>query len=117
MEWYSVDESIGTEDEFYWLWILATATYGVGDVVTTVALVYYAPGVREGNPVVSAALASLGLGGLVTVKLAVFFGCLALSLWSMHAWKDRVLYVFPPLVLSVVGVVLTVLNLGLLSSL
>lgn len=116
MEWANVDDTIGGEQEFYWLWIAATTTYGVGDVVTTVALVNYAPAVKEANPIVAVALDALGLPGLVTLKLAVFFACLALSVRAMHAWEDRVLYVFPPIVLAVLGAVLTALNLVLLSA-
>lgn len=116
MKWQTVDDAVGSEQEFYWLWILATTTYGVGDVVTTIALVYYSPAVREANPIVDLALDSLGLAGLVAVKLAVFFACLALSVWSMHEWGDRVLYVFPPAVLAILGAFLTVLNLLLLSA-
>ena len=115
MELLTVDPEVGNEQEFYWLWILATTTYGVGDIVTTVALVFYAPAVREGNPLVAVALQTFGLGGLVALKLAVFFGCLGLSVYAMNVWKDRFLYVFPPLVLAVVGTVLTVLNVSLLA--
>lgn len=114
MEWLSVDEAVTDEREFYWLWVAATAGYGVGDVATTVALVFYAPGLREGNPVVAAALDAFGLGGLVAVKLAVFLACLAVSVYAMHAWGDRVLYAFPPVVLAVLGTALTLVNLGLL---
>jgi hypothetical protein len=115
MEWRTVDEAVSTEQEFYWLWILATTTYGVGDVVTTIALVYYAPAVRESNPVVSLALDHLGLGGLVALKLAAFFGCLGLSVYAMHAWRDRFVYGFPPFVLALVGLWLTVVNIALLA--
>lgn len=114
MEWLGVDEAVSNETEFYWLWMGATAAYGVGDVVTTIALVFYAPGVQEGNPLVAAAIGSFGLAGLVVLKLAVFFGCLGLSVYAMHAWADRVLYAFPPVLLAVLGTGLTVLNLGLL---
>ena len=116
MEWHTVDDAVGGTQEFYWLWIFATTTYGVGDIVTTVALVYYAPAIREANPLVEAAIASLGLTGLVGLKLAVFVVCLALSVRAMHAWRDRVLYVLPPVVLGVTGLALTVLNIRLMSA-
>ncbi|GAA0652559.1 hypothetical protein [Salarchaeum japonicum] len=116
MRWLTVDGDVGSEQEFYWLWILATTGYGVGDIVTTVALVYYAPAVREGNPLVAFALDSLGLAGLVGVKLAAFFACLALSVYAMHAWKDRFVYLTPPVALAGVGFLLTVLNVRLLAA-
>ena len=47
--------------EFYWLWIAATATYGVGDIVSTIAFLEYVPTVGEANPVV--ALDSFGSSG------------------------------------------------------
>ena len=114
MEWLAIEPDVGGDQEFYWLWILATTAYGVGDIVTTVALVFYEPAVREGNPLVTIALQTFGLSGLVALKLAVFFACLGLSVYAMHAWKDRFLYVFPPLLLAVVGTVLTFLNVSLL---
>lgn len=114
MEWLGVDDAVSSEAEFYWLWIGATAAYGVGDMVTTIALVFYAPGVTEGNPVVAAALGSFGLAGLVAAKLAVFVGCLGLSVYAMHAWADRVMFAFPPLLLAALGTVLTLVNVRLL---
>ncbi|QDX39868.1 hypothetical protein [Salarchaeum sp. JOR-1] len=114
MRWLTVDGDVGNEQEFYWLWILATTGYGVGDIVTTVALVFYAPAVREGNPLVALALERLGLLGLVGVKLAAFFACLGLSVYAMHAWKDRFVYLMPPVALTAVGVLLTALNISLL---
>ncbi|MFB6271063.1 MAG: hypothetical protein ABEH83_14050 [Halobacterium sp.] len=109
-----VADGVTDENEFYWLWIAATTAYGVGDVVTTVALVFYAPHVQEGNPLVAAAVDSLGLAGLVALKLAVFLGCLALSVYAMHAWRDRTLYAFPPLLLAALGTLLTAVNVRLL---
>lgn len=114
MEWSSVDPEVGGRQEFYWLWILATTAYGVGDIVTTVALVFYAPAVREGNPLVAVALQTFGLGGLIALKLVVFFSYIGLSVYAMHVWKDRFLYVVLPLSLAIVGGVLTILNLSLL---
>ncbi|MEE6211155.1 hypothetical protein U3A55_13475 [Salarchaeum sp. III] len=115
MRWLTVDGDVGSEQEFYWLWILATTGYGVGDIVTTVALVFYAPAVREGNPLVAFALERLGLLGLVSVKLAAFVLCLGVSVYAMHAWKDRFVYLTPPVALTVVGLFLTALNLSLLA--
>ncbi|WP_336035467.1 hypothetical protein [Halobacterium yunchengense] len=114
MDWLTVDDAVTSEREFYLLWGGAALAYGGGDVVTTVALAFYAPGLQEGNPVVATAVDAFGLGGLVAAKLAVFACCLALSVYAMHAWRDRVSYAFPPLLLAAVGAALTALNLRLL---
>lgn len=113
--WLSLDGTDVDERRFYRLWLLATATYGVGDIVTTIALVRYAPAVREGNPIVAGSIEQFGLGGLVALKWLAFFAALALSLAALHRWHDRVLSYFPPLALAGVGLFVTVLNLGLLS--
>jgi hypothetical protein len=100
-------------EEFYWLWIAATATYGVGDIVSTVAFLEYVPTVREANPVVALALDSFGLGGLVALKIAVYL----IMLWiSVHGARegDGLLYYFPPVLLTVVGIYLTASNVRLL---
>lgn len=103
----------GTFDslEFYLLWLIVAATYGVGDVLTTMALVD-TPGLREANAVVAASL-TFGGGGLVALKLVAIGGCAAVSVWAALR-RDRVLYYFPPFLLSVLGIVVTVHNLGLL---
>lgn len=97
--------------EFYLLWLVVAATYGVGDLLTTMALVE-APGLREANAVVAAAL-TFGGGGLVVLKLVAIGGCVGVSAWAALQ-RDRFLYYFPPFALSVLGSVVTVHNLGLL---
>lgn len=113
--WLSLDGTGADAERFTRLWLLATATYGVGDVVTTVALVQYAPRVSEGNPLVAVSIERFGLGGLVGLKWLAFFGALAVSLAALHHWRDRTLSYYPPLTLAVVGLLVTVLNIGLLS--
>lgn len=113
--WLTLDGVDAREEEFYWLWILATTAYGVGDVVTTIALVYYDPRVAEANPLVAAAMGSFGLGGLVVLKWAVFGCSLALSVVALRAWRDRFLYYAPPLTLTAVGLLVTASNLWLLA--
>ena len=65
--------------EFYSLWIAATTTYGVGDIVSTIAFLEYVPAVDEANPVVAGALDAFGLAGLVGLKIAVYLVMLWLS--------------------------------------
>jgi len=99
--------------EFYTLWIAATTTYGVGDVVSTIAFLNYVPEIEEGNPVVVAALDAFGLAGLVGLKIAVYL----VMLWiSVHGARegDGLLYYFPPVLLTLVGVFLTTNNVWLM---
>ena len=99
--------------EFYWLWIAATATYGVGDIVSTIAFLEYVPAVSEANPVVALALDSFGLGGLVLLKIAVYLIMLWISV-SAARDGDGLLYYFPPVLLTLVGTYLTASNVRLL---
>jgi hypothetical protein len=100
-------------NRFYWAWIFATAGYGVGDTVTTVAIVWFVPWVAESNPVVSGGVAAFGLTGLVVVKLAAMLACLAIAHHSALA-GDRLLPYLLPVGLGVFGTLVTAWNLLLL---
>ena len=100
-------------NEFYWLWIAATATYGVGDVVSTIAFLEYVPTIEEANPVVRVALESFGLSGLVALKIAVYLVMLWISVEGARE-GDRLLYYFPPVLLTATGTYLTASNVRLL---
>lgn len=110
----SLDAAATTRREFVLLWWLATTAYGVGDVVTTVALFQFHPGVTEGNPVVAVAMTGFGIWGLVLAKLLAFAGGFGLSLYAVHVWRDRFLYYLPPLAFTLVGVFFTVYNVRLM---
>jgi hypothetical protein len=99
--------------EFYWLWIAATATYGVGDIVSTVAFLRYVPTIEEANPVVRFALESFGLSGLVALKIAVYLVMLWISVEGARE-GDGLLYYFPPVLLTLTGTYLTASNVRLL---
>ena len=99
--------------EFYSLWIAATTTYGVGDIVSTIAFLEYVPTVDEANPVVAGALDAFGLAGLVALKIAVYLVMLWISVYGARE-GDSLLYYFPPVLLTVVGLVLTGSNVWLL---
>jgi hypothetical protein len=99
--------------EFYWLWIAATATYGVGDIVSTIAFLQYVPTIEEANPVVVFALDAFGLTGLVGLKIAVYLVMLWISVTGARD-GDGLLYYFPPVLLTVVGTYLTASNVRLL---
>ncbi|WP_224449427.1 hypothetical protein [Haloprofundus salilacus] len=112
--WLSLNGTPVTERRFYWAWIAATAGYGVGDVVTTVAVVAFASGVVEGNPVMDASISSFGLAGLVGLKLAVFALCLAVSQHAARVGDPVFPYVLPSL-LAAVGAGLTCYNVWLMA--
>lgn len=101
------------EREFTLLWLVAAVTYGVGDIVTTVAIAWFSRTVREGNPLVAGAIEAFGQGGLIGLKLGAFLLCIAISLLAARA-RDDTMYYLPPAVLSVVGFVATAYNLLLL---
>ncbi|MFC7137319.1 hypothetical protein [Halobaculum litoreum] len=111
--WLSLAGTPFDDVEFSRLWFVATLTYGVGDVVTTLALIGYSDTVNEANALIAAAVGGFGEAGLIAVKLAVFGVCLAISLSSARA-GDRVGYYLPPVALSFVGAFTTALNLRLL---
>ncbi|MEZ3164254.1 hypothetical protein ABNG03_08920 [Halorubrum sp. RMP-47] len=100
-------------NESYWLWIAATATYGVGDIVSTVAFLRYVPTIDEANPVVRFALESFGLSGLVALKIAVYPVMLWISVEGTRE-GDVLLYYFPPVLLTITGTYLTASNVRLL---
>jgi hypothetical protein len=95
------------------LWILAVATYGVGDGVTTAALVWSAPLLREANPVVNAAIDAFGASGLVGLKVLALATAFGLSVWGSTD-DDQFMFYLPPVVLAVVGTATTLVNLSLL---
>ncbi|MFC5278471.1 hypothetical protein ACFPM1_06840 [Halorubrum rubrum] len=100
-------------EEFYSLWIAATSTYGVGDIVSTIAFLTYVPAVEEANPVVALALDSFGLAGLVGLKIAVYLVMLWISVLGARE-GDGLLYYFPPVLLTAVGLYLTGSNVRLM---
>lgn len=104
----------GRTDQFYWLWIVATTTYGVGDVVTTIALLHFDASVGEANALLRTAVETFGLAGLVGLKLGVFFLCLGLHVYAIRDTDDPVVVYGPPAVLAVFGAFTTAFNVRLL---
>lgn len=101
-------------DAFQTTWLLALAAYGVGDVVTTIALVWFSPLHAEANPLLALAIERFGALGLVGLKLLAFYVALGASVWVGLDDEDPLSFYGPPLVLFGVGVVVTCYNLGLL---
>jgi hypothetical protein len=98
--------------EFRRLWTVALATYGVGDVVTTVTLLYFTHQVEELNGVVLLVVDAYGQWGLVGLKIATFLVCIGVSVYGART-EDRLLFYLPPTVLAVVGAFATAYNLRL----
>ncbi len=112
-DWLHLDGTPFDEVEFRRLWLAAAVTYGVGDVITTIALVRFSAALAEGNSVLRTAFERFGLTGLVGLKLGVFLACLAVSLDAARR-NDSTLYYLPPALLTVVGAFTTAYNLRLL---
>lgn len=110
---FSLDGTGFHEREFIRLWLLATGAFGVGDTVTTIALIRYSETVVEGNPVLRVAVEQFGQMGLVGLKLFAFFACLALCLDAARA-EDKLWYYAPPVVLTLAGCFTTVYNIRLM---
>lgn len=98
------------ERRFRLIWLLAAATYGVGDIVTTIAIIFFAPGLQEANPLIRAAASSMGSFGVVPLKLLVFFYFIGISVYFARNGDEWLSYA-PPVVLVVTGALVTVHNL------
>jgi hypothetical protein len=97
------------------LWVLAVATYVVGDVATTTAVLRLSDLHREANPVVRTVLESAGTGGFLAAKLAITLGCVWVSVRGFQARKvDELTAYGPPVLLATIGVVATLHNLRIL---
>lgn len=100
--------------EFYGLWLLVAATYGAGDLLTTMTIVEASPGVHEANAVVAATVGRFGSAGLVVLKIGVLLASIAISLYGLAVLRDRTVYYLPPLALACMGTFATAYNLLLL---
>lgn len=109
----SLDETPFEVREFTRLWFAAAATYGVGDIVTTIAILQFSVHVVEGNLLLASVVDSYGHSGLVGLKLVAFLVCIGVSLLGADD-ADRLLYYLPPVLLTFVGSFFTVYNTRLL---
>lgn len=112
--WLTLEGSPFSVDGFSRMWLLAAATYGAGDIVTTIAIVYFTPTLTEANPAIRFAIETFGGGGFLGLKLLVLYACIGISIWGGVLDDDPVLFYGPPAVLTVFGVVITGMNLSLL---
>ncbi|RJX51143.1 hypothetical protein [Halonotius pteroides] len=92
------------------LWVIAVATYGVGDSVSTIIAVYLVDGLGEGNPLVAVLLAEFGIRGLFGLKILVFLIAITINLYGRQR-EDWVGYYGPPAFVALLGAVLTASNL------
>jgi hypothetical protein len=95
------------------VWTLAVVTYGVGDGLTTAAVVWSTPLLREANPIVNAAIDAFGASGLVGLKILALGTAFGFSVWGSTD-DDQFMFYLPPVVLALVGTATTLANLSLL---
>ncbi len=113
-DWWTFEGVSFTPESFSRVWLMALAAYGVGDIVTTIALVWFSPLYVEANPVIAGAIALFGGGGFLALKLLVFYGCIGISLWGGVLDDDPLLFYGPPVVLGIVGLLTTAHNVALM---
>lgn len=92
------------------LWGLAVLTYGIGDFVTTIWAVLTHPGIIEANPIVAALLETYGVLGFLALKGLVFFILILVSALAV-AENRRYGALWPPIVASMIGILLTGWNI------
>lgn len=104
----------GREQRFRHVWLVAAATYGVGDIVTTLAVIFFHPELTEANPLMRSAVDAWGYLGIVPLKLVVFVLFIGVSVYFARHDETWLSYA-PPAVLVVLGGTVTAYNLvGLL---
>lgn len=94
----------------WFLWVIAVATYGVGDSVSTIIAVYLVDGLGEGNPLVAVLLAEFGIRGLFGLKILVFLIAITINLYGRQR-EDWLGYYGPPAFVALLGAILTASNL------
>ena len=113
------DDSEETADEprpiahrlgLWTLWLIAVATYGVGDSVSTIIAVFLVDGLGEGNPLVAVLLAEFGIRGLLGLKILVFLIAITINLYGRKR-EDWLGYYGPPAFVALLGAILTASNL------
>jgi hypothetical protein len=107
-----LDDTSFEAREFRWLWTVALATYGVGDIVTTVTLLYFSRRVDEMNAVIQLVVGAYGQWGLVGLKFATFLVCITVCVYGART-EDKLLFYLPPTALAVVGAFATAFNIRL----
>jgi len=112
--WFHFENSPFSEVSFSRVWFIAAATYGVGDIVTTIALVWFSELTTEANPFIREAIKAFGGGGFLALKLLVLYACIGISIWAGKGDNDPLMFYGPPVLLSLVGLYTTAHNLNIL---
>ncbi len=108
--WYTLDGSPFSRDRFTSVWVVALLSYGVGDIVTTMALAWFSRATMEANPLIAWAVTNVGGGGYLGLKLLAFYAALGISLWGGVRDTDSLLFYGPPVALAIVGLMITLSN-------
>ncbi|TQR22209.1 hypothetical protein C9J85_07040 [Haloferax sp. wsp5] len=87
--------------EFSLLWLIALATYGVGDIVTTLTILYYERRFDEANALLVASR-TFGGGGFLGLELLVIYLSRP-GIWGGVLEEDRAALLGPPALLTVLG--------------
>lgn len=95
------------------LWGLALLTYGIGDIATTIWLVYGDPTLGEANPLIRWTIETLGIAGFLGLKLAAFVVGVGIG-WTAVRRGSVVFYYAPPLGMIAFGLYATAVNLVLI---
>jgi hypothetical protein len=114
VDWTTFEGGSFDREAFSRVWLLALGAYGVGDLVTSIALIWFSPLYVEANPVISEAIALFGGGGFLAIKLLVFYACIGISVWGGVLDDDPLLFYGPPIALTLFGLVMTVHNMALM---
>ena len=114
VDWYTFEGSKYSGDRFTAVWLVALLTYGVGDIVTTIAIAWFSLAHVEANPLIAEAITLFGGGGYLALKLLAFFLAIGISVWAGVQESDPVLFYGPLAILAVVGLGLTLWNAWLL---
>jgi len=93
-------------------WVLATLTFVVGDLATTMYGIH-ALGAVEAHPAGQMVLASLGIYGVLGAKALVILTVVPLA----RLWDDPRVRLAPPITLFLFGLVVTGWNLVVIASL
>lgn len=113
-DWLTLEGVSFDKERFALVWLMALATYGVGDLVTSIALIWFSPLYVEANPLIAWAISLFGGGGFLALKLWVFYLAIGISIWAGVLCEDRLLFYGPPIVLTIFGIVTTAFNLHLM---
>ncbi|MFB6186414.1 MAG: DUF5658 family protein [Halobacteriaceae archaeon] len=110
-QWYRWERRRTTE--YYFLWSVAIAVYGVGDFLTTIILLSVAPLALETNPLVRIVIRHSGIAGFFILKISAIIIGMYYS-WQGAKEETAPLYHLPPIGMIIFGGGATVMHTLLL---